>query len=92
MIKPINGNIVLKKKIKKNTTASGIILTNKQENEDYATIVAVSDCNIENGKKITIPLKPGDDVIYKNYSSTDIKYNNEEYLIVSYKDILAVVK
>ncbi len=92
MIKPLNGNVVLKRKIKSNTTKSGIIISSKNENEDFATVVATSDYIVEDGKKIDIELKPGDDVIYKNYSSTDVKCDGVEYLVVSYKDILAIVK
>lgn len=92
MIKPINDNIILKKKIKNNTTKTGIIISNKKENEDYAIVVAVNKSYIDNGKEVTIPLVVGDEVIYKNYSSTDIKYQNEEYIIVSYKDILAIIR
>ena len=89
MIKPINDNIILKRKIKNNTTKTGIIISN---NEDYAIVVAVNKSYIDNGKEVTIPLVVGDEVIYKNYSSTDIKYQNEEYIIVSYKDILAIIR
>ncbi|MBP5257067.1 MAG: co-chaperone GroES [Mycoplasma sp.] len=92
MIKPINDNIILKRKIKNNTTKTGIIISNKKENEDYAIVVAVNKSYIDNGKEVTIPLVVGDEVIYKNYSSTDIKYQNEEYIIVSYKDILAIIR
>ena len=92
MIKPINDNVILKKKIKSNTTSSGIIISNKKENEDYAIVVAVNKSYVDNGKEIKIPLSVGDEVIYKNYSSTDIKYQNDEYIIVSFKDILAIIK
>ena len=92
MIKPINDNVILKKKIKNNTTKTGIIISNKKENEDYAIVVAVNKSYIDNGKEVTIPLAVGDEVRYKNYSSTDIKYQDEEYIIVSYKDILAMIK
>ena len=87
MIRPLNGNVVLKKEIKENKTASGIVLSQKKEEEEFAHIVALS--NDEEVKKLS--LKVGDKILFKNYSTTKVNYENEEYLVVSYKDILAVL-
>ena len=87
MIKPLNGNVILKKEIKENKTASGIVLSQKKEEEDFEHIVALS--NDEEVKQLS--LKVGDKVLFKNYSTTKVNYEDEEYLVVSYKDILAVL-
>lgn len=87
MIRPLNGNVVLKKEIKENKTASGIVLSQKKEEEEFAQIVALS--NDEEVKKLS--LKVGDKILFKNYSTTKVNYEDEEYLVVSYKDILAVL-
>ena len=87
MIRPLNGNVILKKEIKENKTASGIVLSQKKEEEEFANIVALS--NDEEVKKLS--LKVGDKILFKNYSTTKVNYEDEEYLVVSYKDILAVL-
>ena len=87
MIRPLNGNVVLKKEIKENKTASGIVLSQKKEEEEFSHIVALS--NDEEVKKLS--LKVGDKILFKNYSTTKVNYEDEEYLVVSYKDILAVL-
>lgn len=87
MIKPLNGNVILKKEIKENKTASGIVLSQKKEEEEFAHIVALG--NDEEVKKLS--LKVGDKILFKNYSTTKVNYEDEEYLVVSYKDILAVL-
>ena len=87
MIKPLNGNLVLKKELKENKTASGIVLSQKKEEEDFAHVVALSED--EEVKKLG--LKVGDKVMYKSYSETKVTYQGEEYFVLSYKDILAVL-
>ena len=85
MIKPLNGNVVLKKELKENKTASGIYLSQKQEEEDYGIVVSFSEDEAIKGLKI------GDKVVYKSYDSKKVVDNGEEYLIMPYKDILAVI-
>ena len=85
MIKPLNGNVVLKKELKENKTASGIYLSQKQEEEDYGIVVSFSEDETIKGSKI------GDKVVYKSYDSKKVVDNGEEYLIMPYKDILAVI-
>lgn len=94
MIKPLYNNVLLKKEKAANETKSGIILTQKEKNEEYATVVAVSDLKEVkiNDKVYQMPLKPGDKVMYKKYSGTDIKEDDEEYILISAEDILAIVE
>ena len=92
MIRPLNDNVVLKKEKIVKQTASGIVLSQKEEETEYATVVAVGE-GIRNDKGELVPvcLKEGEKVIYKSYSPTKVKLDNVEYLIVSAKDILAVL-
>ena len=94
MIKPLYNNVLLKKEKATNQTASGIILTQKEKDEDYATVAAVSEVKEVkiNDKVYTMPLKVGDKVMYKKYSGTDIKDGDEEYILIKAEDILAVVE
>ncbi len=93
MIKPLNNNVVLKKDKLVKETASGIVLSNKEEQTEYAKVIAVGSGKVdEKGNVKPIALRVGDKVIYKNYSSTNVKLDGEEYLIVDADDILAVLE
>lgn len=66
-----------------------------KERPQMGEIVAVGDDVIndrENRKKLSELVKVGDRVVYAKYGGTEIKIDNQEYLIVSRSDILAVVK
>jgi len=94
MIKPLYENVLLKKENASKETASGIILTQKEEKEEYAIVAAISDCKeVKIHDKIyEMPLKVGDKVMYKKYSGTDIKDGDEEYILINAQDILAIVE
>ena len=84
-ITPMADNVVAQLEEASNQTASGLYLPdNATEKPKTAIVVAV-------GKKVT-DVKVGDRIIYKSYSSTDIKIDGQEYLIVKAEDILATVK
>lgn len=93
MIKPLNDNVILKKEKVKNQTVSGIILSTKEKDEEaISTVFAVGPGRMVDDKLEKIDLKKGDRVIYKKYSTTDMTYQGEDYMIVKYSDILAVVE
>lgn len=92
MLKPLNDNVILQKPKIEDKTASGIILTTSKDEPDYAFVVEVGDGIVVDGKKIPTNVKKGDKVIFKKYSTTDFKYDDEEYLVISEKDILAIIK
>jgi chaperonin GroES len=46
----------------------------------------------EEGQRIPLDIKVGDKVIYSKYGGTEVKYNNDEYLILSSRDVLAIVE
>ncbi len=86
MIEPLNKNVVLKKEASENKTSSGIILsTESKEVPGIGVVVAVS-------KKCEAALKPEDKVVYKKYSGTDVKVNEEDFIVIDEEDILAIVK
>ena len=94
MIKPVYNNVLLKKVEASNKTSSGIIISQKEEDEEYALVEAVSDCKeVKVGDKVyEIPFKKGDKVMYKKYSGTEIKDGDQEYILIKAEDILAIVK
>lgn len=92
MLKPLNDNVILKKEKKEDKTSSGIILTKAQDGPDYAVVFEVGEGVVVEGKLKPMTVKKDDKVIFKKYSTTEFKYNDEEYLVISEKDILAIIK
>ncbi|HHW99966.1 MAG TPA: co-chaperone GroES [Acholeplasmataceae bacterium] len=93
MLKPLHDNVVLKKEKVEQVTKSGIIVTGDvQEEPDYATVVAVGEGKYVDGKLVPLTVKVNDKVVYKKYSTTTVKFDEEEYLVISEKDILAIVE
>ena len=93
MIKPLNNNVVLKKEKIEQKTQSGIILSQKEKDTEYAIVVAVGKGKLDsNNNLVPLDVKVGDKIIYKSYSPTKITFKNEEYLIVSSDDILATLE
>ena len=91
-IKPLSNRVVLKNVEAEETTASGIILSAKtQEKPLEGIVVAVGPGGIVDGKEVVMQVKEGDKVIYQKYSTTEVKVNGEEYLMVKQNDILAIV-
>ena len=91
-LKPIGERVVIKKLEAEKKTQSGIVLPESdQEKPQYAEVVAISsDILNDNDKKDS--LKEGDKVIYSQYAGTDVKIEGENYVVLAYKDILAVVE
>ena len=91
-IKPLYDNVLLEKEKTEDKTASGIILSTKEKEQAYANVVAVGEGSYQDGKLVPVPVKVGDKVLYKKYSTTDVKIDDDEYLLIASKDILAVVE
>ena len=91
---PLADRVLLKPVEAMETTASGIILsTATKEKPVVSEVVAVGPGRWDEDGKNRIPLdvKEGDVVLYSQYGGTEIKYEGEEYLILSSRDLLAVV-
>ena len=92
-LQPLGDRIVLKQLDAKETTKSGIVLTGTaKEKPQEAEVVATGPGGIIDGKEVKIEVKPGDKVIYSKYSGTDVKLDDEEFIIVRQSDILAIVE
>ena len=93
MIQPLYNNVLLKKIEASQITKSGIIISQKEEKEDYAEVVAVSGAKEVkvNDHVYEMPIKVGDKVMYKKYSGTEVKDGDQEYLLIKAEDILAIV-
>ena len=91
-LKPIGERVVIKKLEAEKKTQSGIVLPESaQEKPQYAEVVAISN-DILNDQEKKDSLKEGDKVIYSQYAGTDVKIEGENYVVLAYKDMLAVVE
>ena len=89
MIRPLGDNIVIKRLEAEEKTQGGIILASSaKEVPQVAEVIAVGP-GLEGDEEIKI--YGGEKVIFKKYGGTEIEYNGEEYIIVPYGDILAVL-
>ena len=89
---PLSDRVVLKQLEAEETTKSGIILTSSaQEKPQEAEVIAVGPGGMVDGKEVKMELKAGDKVIMSKYAGTEVKLDGEEYVIISQKDVLAIV-
>lgn len=89
MLKPLADRVLIKMLESDETTKSGIILsgTNKEKTQ-FAKIIEVG----HGTEKIKIEVKKGDKVVVSKYAGTEIKYEDEDLIILSQNDILAIVE
>ena len=92
-IKPLGDKVVVKPAKAEEKTESGIILPGSaQEKPHQGTVIAVGPCaRDDKGNHIPLDVKEGDRVIYGKFGGVDLKYDNEEYVVLSEKDILVVL-
>ncbi|MBP9001129.1 co-chaperone GroES [Lacrimispora saccharolytica] len=91
---PLGDRVVLKALVAEETTKSGIVLPGQnKEKPQQAEVVAVGPGGMVNGNEVKMEVSVGDKVIYSKYSGTEVKVDeDEEYIIVSQSDILAIIK
>ena len=93
MIRPLSNRVLVKMEEGEETTKSGIILSNSsKEKTQIAKVLEVGPGEKIDGKLEEMYVKKGDRVIVSKYAGTEVKYENEEYLIVKQDDILAIVE
>ena len=93
-IKPLEDRILVQPLDAEQTTASGLVIPDTaKEKPQEGKVLAVGPGRFdEDGeKRIPLDIAEGDVVIYSKYGGTEVKYNGEEYLILSARDVLAVV-
>ncbi|MDO5723286.1 MAG: co-chaperone GroES [Flaviflexus sp.] len=93
-IKPLEDRIVIQQLEAETTTASGLVIPDTaKEKPQEGSVVAVGPGRIDDkGNRVPVDVKVGDTVIYSKYGGTEVKYGAEEYLILSARDVLAVVE
>ena len=93
-LRPLGDRVVIEPTPREEMTKSGIVLPDTaKEKPQEGTIIAVGPGKIlDDGSRETIDVKKGDKVLYAKYAGTEFKVDGDELLIVSQKDILAIVE
>ncbi len=90
---PLGDKVVLKQLVAEETTKSGIVLPGQaKEKPQQAEVIAVGPGGIVDGKEVVMQVKVGDKVIYSKYAGTEVKLEDDEFIIVKQNDIVAVVE
>jgi chaperonin GroES len=95
VLKPLEDRIVVQPLEAEQTTASGLVIPDTaKEKPQEGSVLAVGPgrWDEDGDKRIPLDVKVGDIVLYSKYGGTEVKYNNEEYLVLSARDVLAVVE
>ena len=88
-IRPLADRVIIKQAAAESTTASGIIIPDTaQEKPQKGSVIAVGKGTKDN----PITVKTGDTVLYSKYAGTELKHQEEDYLIMKESDILAIIK
>jgi chaperonin GroES len=92
-IKPLEDRIVVKSLEAEQTTASGLVIPDTaKEKPQEGEVMAVGPGRIDDkGNRVPLDITVGDRVIYSKYGGTEVKHQGTEYLILSARDVLAVV-
>jgi chaperonin GroES len=93
-MRPLGDRVVIKPTPREEMTKSGIVLpdTAKEKPQEGSIVAAGPGRLTDEGKREPMDVKKGDKVLYAKYAGTEFKIDGDEYLIVSQKDILAVVE
>ncbi len=91
-IKPLEDRVLVQPLEAEQTTASGLVIPDTaKEKPQEGKVLAVGPGRFEDGKRIPLDISEGDIVVYSKYGGTEVKYDGQEYLILSARDVLAIV-
>ncbi len=89
---PLGDRVVLKQLEAETTTKSGIVLPGQdKEKPQQAEVIAVGPGGVVDGKEVKMEVKAGDKVIYSKYAGTEVKLEEDKFIVVRQSDILAVI-
>jgi chaperonin GroES len=93
-LKPVGDKIIAKRLEAEEKTRGGIVLPDSaKEKPSEGKIITLGDGKVlDNGERAEFQVKKGDRVIFSSYAGTEIKFEGEEYLVMSESDILAVIE
>ncbi|ADH62532.1 MAG: co-chaperone GroES [Deinococcota bacterium] len=93
MLKPLGDRVVVKRIEEEAKTKGGIVLpdTAKEKPQKGKVVAVGSGRTLDNGTKVPLEVKEGDTVVFAKYGGTEIEIDGEEYIILSERDLLAVI-
>ena len=93
MLKRLGDRVVIRVLEQEEKTASGIFLPDTaKEKPSQGEVVAVGPGKVQDdGKRVALDVKVGDKIIFSKYAGTEVKFEGTKYLIVSERDILAII-
>lgn len=93
-IKPLEDKVLVQIAEAETTTASGLVIPDSAaEKPQEAVVIAVGPGRLDdNGNRVAVDVTEGDTVVFSKYGGTELKYGGEEYLLLSARDLLAVVE
>ena len=93
-IKPLEDRIVIKQVEAEQITASGLVIPDTaKEKPQEGEVVAVGPGRFDdNANRVPMDVAVGDLVLYSKYGCTEVKFGNDEYLVLSARDVLAIVE
>ncbi|KRK64049.1 Co-chaperonin GroES (HSP10) [Companilactobacillus tucceti DSM 20183] len=94
MLKPLGDRVIVTVDKEEEKTVGGIVLANNaKEKPQTAEVVAVGAGAVtEDGKKLPMNIKVGDKILFDKYAGSNVKYDDNEYLILHEKDVMAIVE
>jgi chaperonin GroES len=93
-LQPLGDRVVVKAKEEDEArTPSGIVIPDTaKEKPQLGEVLAVGPGEFQDGERVPIDVEVGDIVVYSKYGGTEVKYEGEEYLVLSSRDLLAVIR
>ena len=92
-IKPLEDRIVVSPVDAEQTTASGLVIPDTaKEKPQEGVVLAVGPGRYEDGARVPLDVAEGDHVLYSKYGGTEVKLGGEEYLVLSARDVLAIIE
>jgi len=94
VLKPLEDRIVVEPLEAEQVTASGLVIPDTaKEKPQEGKVLAVGPGRFDDkGARVPVDVQVGDVVLYSKYGGTEVKYSGEEYLVLSARDVLAVIE
>ena len=92
-LKPLGDRVVVKPRAKEEMTRSGIVLPDTaSEKPQQGTVLSAGPGRmLDNGTRVQLEVKPGDEVLFATYAGTEVKLDGEDYLVMRESDLLAII-
>ena len=93
-IRPLSDRVVVEPRELETKTAGGVVIPDTADKDKpmIGKVVAAGDGKYQEGKKVPLQVKVGDDVLFGKYSGTNIKLDTKEYLVMREEDIMGVLE